>query len=77
MPILLYEEALTEARTIGDGYGAARVLHAPGIIQKNRGATERALELFEESCALKQRIGDLDGVANSQHGRALVQLCQP
>jgi len=31
--------------------------------------------LFEESCALKQRIGDLDGVANSQHACALVQLC--
>ncbi len=39
------------------------------------GATERALELFEESCALKQRIGDLDGAANSEHSRALVQLC--
>src|SRR5690348_9333863 len=45
-------------------------LHALGIIQKNRGATERALELFEESRALKQRIGDLDGAANSEHGRA-------
>jgi len=48
---------------------------ALGIIQKNRGATERALELFEESRALKRRIGDLDGAANSEHGRALVQLC--
>ena len=72
---LLYEEALTEARTIGDGYGAARVLHALGITQKNRGLTGRALELFEESRALKQRIGDLDGVANSRHACALVQLC--
>jgi len=51
------------------------VLHALGIIQQNRGATERALELFEESCALKRRIGDLDGAANSEHGRALAQLC--
>ena len=65
---LLYEEALAEARTIADGYGAARVLHALGIIQKNRGAAERALELFEESCTLKQRIGDLDGAANSAPG---------
>jgi len=51
------------------------VLHALWIIQQNRGATERALELFEESCALKRRIGDLDGAANSEHGRALAQLC--
>jgi hypothetical protein len=51
------------------------VLHALGIIQQNRGATERALELFEESRALKRRIGDLDGAANSQHGCALAQLC--
>jgi tetratricopeptide (TPR) repeat protein len=61
-----------EAR--GDSHGQGRVLHALAAIHLARDDPSSALDLLDRACAIKERMGDVNGVANSQNSRAMALL---
>jgi tetratricopeptide (TPR) repeat protein len=54
----LFEQALIEARAIGDRASEAMALGNYAILHYDRGALERATELFEGALAIAREIGD-------------------
>ncbi len=70
--VTAWEQALQTLRSLGDSYGAARVLHALAEARRQTGRLEEALALVTEAVALKARVGDRHGLANSEHLRATV-----
>jgi transcriptional regulator with XRE-family HTH domain len=58
-------------RAQGDSYGLARVLHSLALLHHFRDDQDQALALYDQACALKFRLGDRQGLANSEQGRAL------
>jgi tetratricopeptide (TPR) repeat protein len=71
-----YQEALAEMRPIGDGDGIARVLDALAAMRNRVGAPDEAIKLLEDAGALKRRMGDPLGAANSERTLGLILLSQ-
>lgn len=59
--------SLEAARTAG-------LLHALAMISHHRCEQDKATALLEESCALRRRMGDRGGAANTEHSLALVLM---
>jgi tetratricopeptide (TPR) repeat protein/transcriptional regulator with XRE-family HTH domain len=68
----LWSELETSMRSIRASYGLARLLHGLALVHWYRGERTQALDRFDEACALKEELGDVQGLANSRHSRALV-----
>src|SRR5207253_10103131 len=67
----LYEEAAVEMRATGDTFGLARVLHARANVLSWHGEQVAAVAMFEQACALKRQVGDVQGLASSEQSLAL------
>jgi predicted ATPase len=65
----LYEEAMTLAREVDDGWLLSAALNNLGLLCMKEGDYERAIELFEESLAVGEARGDLD-----RRARALTSI---
>ena len=67
----LWSELEPSMRSIRASYGLARLLHGLALVHWYRGERTQALDRYDEACALKERLGDVQGLANSRHSRAL------
>jgi tetratricopeptide (TPR) repeat protein len=68
------EELLPRMEARGDGHGQGRVLHALAAIHLARDEPSAALALLDRACAIKERMGDVNGAANSQNSRAMALM---
>jgi ATP/maltotriose-dependent transcriptional regulator MalT/DNA-binding XRE family transcriptional regulator len=71
-----YQEALAELQAIGEGDGVARVLDALAAMRDEADAPDEAIKLFEDAAALKRRMGNPLGAANSEQALGLILLSQ-
>jgi hypothetical protein len=70
----LYEEAAQGLSLLGDQFALARVLHNLTSILYTREELAAALEQNDRTCEIKRRIGDVQGLVNSESQRVLILL---
>ena len=58
-----FDEALARSRAGGDETAVAAALNGQGLIQREQGALDRAMELHEEAFTILSRLGDSRGIA--------------
>jgi tetratricopeptide (TPR) repeat protein len=69
-----FNQALEQARALGDTYLIGRLLTNIGLTQHLSNDVEAAQETLAEAAELRRRMGELPGMANVENMRALVQL---
>jgi hypothetical protein len=62
-----------EARAIPQSRAQGAVWHAQGILRYDRGDYDAALELYQKSLAISERLGDLPGMSTSYHQMGMVK----
>lgn len=65
-----YEEAMAGYESLGDMYGVAGILHNLGVLHGGREEYDAALQRFEQASEICRRIGDHEGLLNSESARA-------
>ena len=68
------EEALAEARDVGDELVVARALTVLGDIEQNEGALGASMETLEQAVALWRRLGDRRGEAAALRRQGMTSL---
>ena len=54
----------------------AAVVHQKGILRQKRGEYDGALELYQKSLAIQERLGDLAGMSKSHWAIGVVHLAR-
>ncbi|MFZ5880290.1 MAG: tetratricopeptide repeat protein, partial [Chloroflexota bacterium] len=65
-----YEEAMAGYESLGDMYGVAGILHNLGALHGGQEEYDAALQRFEQASEICRRIGDHEGLLNSESARA-------